>query len=172
MELEFDETIMGEHGFDDNTRVPCRRTTANSIITCPSCLETDQATMFAKISPEERRSCTELLERLNSAGRYGLSYETFKSSTSEAISAARMLTSAEKPLCYWVGYNHPVLVSWRHVRDWTVSIPSPKPKLIFPRRWINIKGERIEEIWNAALRAVIGTLIIRPGISLVRCNLY
>ncbi|KAF8526018.1 hypothetical protein BU17DRAFT_41424 [Hysterangium stoloniferum] len=168
LDVEFDESNLGEHGFDDSTRVPCRRTT-NGIITCPSCLKIDYATLFEKISPEQRRSCVELLERLTAAGRYGLSYETFSSrhSTSEAISAAAWrLSSAENPLCYWLGYSHPVLVSWRYVKDWTVSIPGPRPKFIFPRRWINIKGERMEEIWNAALRAVVGILIIRPGISL------
>ena len=78
------------------------------------------------------------------------------------------MTSHVDPLCYWVGYTHPVLVSRPHIAEWTVSIPGLTPRLVFPRRWLNIKGEKMSEVWNAGLRAVVGVLIARPGISQVR----
>jgi transcription factor C subunit 3 len=39
---------------------------------------------------------------------------------------------------------------------------------MFPRRWLDIKGEKVPDIWQAAIRAVMGTIIFRPGILQVR----
>ena len=79
----------------------------------------------------------------------------------------RRLTSSKYPLCYWVGYGHPVLVDRRHIQDWTVLLPGSPLHLVFPRRWLNIKGEIMEDIWAAGLRAVVGVLVNRPGIPQV-----
>lgn len=45
-------------------------------------------------------------------------------------------------------------------------VVSEEPRTrVFPRRWIDIRGDRIPNLWAAALRAVLGTLVFRPGIS-------
>ena len=78
------------------------------------------------------------------------------------------MTETSIPLLMWMGYsNKLVLVSTSHIRHWT-AIVSEEPALrVLPRRWVDIRGERIADIWDAGLKAVMGTLIFRPGITLV-----
>ncbi len=79
------------------------------------------------------------------------------------------MTDGPLPLLYWMGYSSPlVLVSAAHIRPWTVTLPSELQYSIFPRRWIDISGAKLMEVWGAAVRAVIGTIVLRPGISQVR----
>ena len=35
-------------------------------------------------------------------------------------------------------------------------------RLMMPRRWVNLQGETVTATWKAALRAVVGLLLIRP----------
>lgn len=62
-----------------------------------------------------------------------------------------------------------VLVSADHIRPWTVTIvDGDQPKaMVLPRRWLDIHGMRINDVWEAALRAVVGIILLRPGVSQV-----
>jgi hypothetical protein len=40
--------------------------------------------------------------------------------------------------------------------------------MVKPRRWIDVNGSQVPEIWEAGLRAVIGTIVSKPAISQVR----
>lgn len=35
----------------------------------------------------------------------------------------------------------------------------------FPRRWLDINGQRIGNLWKAACRAVVGVVVFHPGIA-------
>jgi transcription factor C subunit 3 len=64
-----------------------------------------------------------------------------------------------------MGYGSSLyLVSAVHITKWTVSVSSNPLTRVFPRRWLDITGARITEIWEAALKCVVGTVIFRPGI--------
>ncbi|KXN81127.1 hypothetical protein AN958_06081 [Leucoagaricus sp. SymC.cos] len=69
------------------------------------------------------------------------------------------------PLVYWTGYNSLVLVSAPFIKYWSTKISDTPLQRIFPRRWLDTEGRRIREFWEAALRAVLGLVIFRPGIS-------
>lgn len=85
--------------------------------------------------------------------------------------------AAAAPLAYWTGYAAVVLVSAGAIRPWTVTVyntesaDSPgsaeRKSMIFPRRWLDIYGRKLSEVWEAALRAVLGLVLLRPGISQV-----
>jgi hypothetical protein len=51
----------------------------------------------------------------------------------------------------------------------SASAPPPPPPLtrVFPRRWLDIWGGRIQPVWNAACHAVLGTVLLHPGITQV-----
>lgn len=86
----------------------------------------------------------------------------------------KQLHSLPIPLVYPVGYHTSVLVSAKHVSSFTIILPQtrreepPSISRCFPRRWFDIKGNRITEVWEAALRSVVGLVHLRPGISHVR----
>ena len=45
-----------------------------------------------------------------------------------------------------------------------------RKSMVFPRRWLDIYGRKLDEMWEAALRAVVGQILLRPGISQVRTS--
>ncbi|KAG1845522.1 hypothetical protein DFJ58DRAFT_800982 [Suillus subalutaceus] len=64
------------------------------------------------------------------------------------------MSQTSPPLILWVGYSAPVIVSCLHARSWTVEIIREPKALALPRRWLDIRGETIQETWDAALHAV------------------
>jgi hypothetical protein len=85
------------------------------------------------------------------------------------------LTEATPPLAYVLGYDQARIVSAFHLSEWTVQVTSPaadssqtRPKLVFPRRWLDIYGRVIESVWTMALRTVAGAFMYRPSMSEVR----
>jgi len=39
---------------------------------------------------------------------------------------------------------------------------------IFPRRWFDLTGKKALDVWESALKAVVGVVVFRPGVSQVR----
>ena len=77
------------------------------------------------------------------------------------------MTESSVPLLFWAGYATLVLVSSAYLKNWTVLVSESPARRIFPRRWLDISGVKIVNFWEAALRAVMGVIIFRPGISQV-----
>jgi transcription factor C subunit 3 len=74
---------------------------------------------------------------------------------------------AEVPQVYWAGYDSLVLVSAHHVARWSVVVSKDPLINEFPRRWLDIRGTKVADFWQAALRAVMGLVVFRPGITQV-----
>lgn len=77
------------------------------------------------------------------------------------------LTTAPIPLVFWAGYSSLVLVSSLFSKKWSVVISDNPLTRVYPRRWLDIVGIRVADYWDAALRAVMGVVIFRPGITQV-----
>lgn len=80
------------------------------------------------------------------------------------------LSKLDVPLIYFVGYSMAIAVSAKYIGRKVLALPLPnKPTVkIFPRRWLGIQGRRIAEIWEAALRATVGLIHLKPGLSQAR----
>jgi hypothetical protein len=87
------------------------------------------------------------------------------------LSIVKKLTESSVPLLFWAGYSTLVLVSSAYLKTWTVLASESPSTRIFPRRWLDISGLKIVDFWEAALRAVMGVIIFRPGISQVCLSL-
>lgn len=85
----------------------------------------------------------------------------------DLLDAVRELTKPIVPLIFWTGYASLSLVSALFVKSWSIKISESPVVRIFPRRWLDTQGHQIVEYWQAALRAVLGLVIFRPGISQV-----
>jgi oxalate---CoA ligase len=79
----------------------------------------------------------------------------------------RRVTESSFPLLFWSGYSSLVLVHSAYLQAWTVVIQEEPRMRMYPRRWFDITGSRIKDIWEAALKAVVGVILFRPGISQV-----
>lgn len=80
------------------------------------------------------------------------------------------LTALAPPPLFWAGYATPVLMAAEHLRSWTVMISENPLTRVLPRRWFGINGERIDDVWQAGLRAILGLVVFRPGISRVSAS--
>lgn len=82
----------------------------------------------------------------------------------------RMLNTSP-PLLVETGYSSIVLVSSMFLQPWTVIVSEDPRTRVFPRRWLDVVGAKVQDFWEAALRAVIGVIVFRPGVSQV-CTLF
>jgi oxalate---CoA ligase len=73
------------------------------------------------------------------------------------------------PPITFVGHSRPRVVCSHQSEAWTVTV-NEEPRInVLPRRWLDLRGIKVRETWRAALRAVIGTMVFRPGIPQVSC---
>ena len=84
------------------------------------------------------------------------------------MSIIERMTETSVPLLFWSGYSCAMLFSAVYLREWSVLISVEPQVRIFPRRWLGLVGEKVLDVWDAALKAVVGLVIFRPGISQVR----
>lgn len=78
-----------------------------------------------------------------------------------------LMTENEVPLLYWVGYSSVVLVSAQYISKWSIAVSDDPLINVLPRRWLDIQGTRVADFWRSALRAVMGLVVFRPGITQV-----
>ncbi|KAK0478540.1 hypothetical protein IW261DRAFT_1551813 [Armillaria novae-zelandiae] len=153
----------------DGSVACCRRLADNGVVDCTVCLDEQWASVSQTFSAEEMAVAHAILSIVGQAGGKGSSKivlaENTKTSTEALLSVIQRLVEPPLPLLYWVGYSSVYLVSAAHIKTWTVTLPSETLLNVFPRRWIDISGTKLVEVWEAALRAAIGTIVFRPGIS-------
>jgi hypothetical protein len=68
------------------------------------------------------------------------------------------------------GYAQPLLVSINHLGAWAVPVGQSQDgdeplAHVLPRRWLDIWGGQISTVWASAMRAVLGHVVLRPGIT-------
>ena len=84
-----------------------------------------------------------------------------------ALTALASLMDNPIPLVVLVGHSRSLAVCARQSVAWTVTV-SEEPRInVLPRRWLDLRGVKVWETWRAAMRAVIGVLVFRPGIRQV-----
>ncbi len=83
------------------------------------------------------------------------------------VSVLESLMDNTIPLVVRVGHVRSRIVCSRQSSPWTVVVVEEPRINVLPRRWLNPLGEKVRETWRAALRAVIGIVVFRPGVSQV-----
>ncbi|KAI0670210.1 hypothetical protein C8Q78DRAFT_1039662 [Trametes maxima] len=173
-QMQVDAVAAAEHGSRvDGELAFCRRR-SEGLVDCRACLDEAEALFLHELGQEERAVAENVLAVLRNAGSAGLPkqqvvahLEALPPPTAEAV-IQRMADTAI-PLVYWTGYSAVALVSATHIRPWAVTVPDPDNadvrSMVFPRRWLDIYGRKLREVWDAALRAVMGLILLRPGIS-------
>ncbi|KAH9081834.1 hypothetical protein EDB83DRAFT_588048 [Lactarius deliciosus] len=128
--------------------VACCRRYSDGLVNCDSCLNLALGGWFAQSNAKERESVEQ-------------------DDLECVISVLESLMDNVIPLVVRVGHVQPRIVLSSHSAPWTVVV-NEEPRInVLPRRWLNSTGEKVRETWHAALRAVIGTVVFRPGISQV-----
>ena len=74
--MELRGPSLEEHGLNSGLPAPCRKS-SKGIITCMACIGMEQSEMLTALEPEEKNLSLDIIEKLDRAGRHGLSYESF-----------------------------------------------------------------------------------------------
>ncbi|THU88448.1 hypothetical protein K435DRAFT_830546 [Dendrothele bispora CBS 962.96] len=147
----------------------CKQTTYKGVIDCSACLDESWVVRSATFTPAELELARLVLFLVGQAGEKGVTRQdllvNIKVPEEELLHVIGKMTEEPDPFLYWIGYNSSFLISSAHLRFWTVSVSEDPMVRVFPRRWLDIFGSKISEVWEAALKAVIGAVVFRPGIS-------
>lgn len=187
--------IIGHGKTSTGDRACCALLSAG-IVDCAECIDESSKKVY-DWTEEEQEATNRIIQVVEASGSGGLEIQRLVEASKNRLSSycqyslntriqtnpqidcmrlVEQLRSLPVPILYVVGYQASLLVSARHVTPWTITLPSMKRdeeqsrsiSKVFPRRWIDINGNRMTEVWEAALRAVIGHVHLRPGISHVR----
>jgi hypothetical protein len=180
------------HGKTTEGTVACCRQFSDGQVNCDSCLNAALKARALESNTTEQEMSRRIMNVLDKAGPAGLDISTlivsahvqFSSETrsnepyqtnttgeggcTEVLSALSSLMNNPIPLIVLVGHSRALVVSARHSGAWTVTVSEDPRMNVLPRRWLDMTGVKLRDTWRAALRAVIGTVVFRPGISQVR----
>lgn len=149
----------------------CRLRNISGLIDCTACLEGEWVEFNDSLIPEERDHARDVLNVVRKAGKQGagkaylLTELTATMTYRQLFSVVKKMTESAIPLLFWTGYSTVVLVSSAFLKHWTVAVSRNPMTRIFPRRWIDITASKVTDFWDAALKAVLGVVIFRPGIT-------
>ena len=85
------------------------------------------------------------------------------------IGVIHRLHTIREPLIYLSGYSSTIIVSAKYISRWALTLPGENTPItrVMPRRWLDLTGSRVRSVWEAGIRAVVGLIHLRPGISQV-----
>ncbi|KAJ6574623.1 hypothetical protein B0H19DRAFT_1124959 [Mycena capillaripes] len=163
------ETVADHGTTDDGSPACCKRVNEDSLVDCAACLEEEWGALYASVGHKERDEFQLILDTVTESGAKGITKTDLLAKTqisSDALLiAVRSLTECSVPLIFWAGYSSLVLVASSYLRPWTVLISADPMLRIFPRRWIDMAGSKVMDLWEAATRAVMGVLVFHPGVT-------
>lgn len=148
----------------------CKGRALNELIDCGTCLEDEWNVSI--LSEEENDLSRRIVDVVREAGADGLTKlqlrelkDSLNLTEIELFGIVHRLTDAPTPFLFWTGYNNIVIVHSTFLARWTVVVSDDPLTRSHPRRWYDINGCRVPGYWQAALRAVMGVVIFRPGIT-------
>jgi hypothetical protein len=102
----------------------------------------------------------------------------------DLIDLVQVFSASSPPLGFFSGFDQARFISSSHAASWAISIPTLPPssaedrdeekmmngaedgrEMVWPRKWLDLRGEVMERDFRRAVRCVCGWLITRPGIS-------
>ncbi|TFY76774.1 hypothetical protein EWM64_g7235, partial [Hericium alpestre] len=163
------DSAPGDHGKTMDDNAACCRESSEGVVDCEACLTAERASLTTRLNENDQRLGDLILARLQEAGSEGLTkmnlMEYLPGYTYDEIwTVVGKFLDSSIPLIHFTGYSYLVMVSASHIQPWTVIVSNEPLTRILPRRWLDIRGTKMADVWEAALRAVIGVIIFRPGI--------
>ncbi|PFH54764.1 hypothetical protein AMATHDRAFT_52646 [Amanita thiersii Skay4041] len=161
--------LASPHGCTEGPRRCCKGQVLNTLIDCDTCIEDEWASLASGLDEEDKCVGASIIQIVRDAGACGVTkavlQEAFNMKDCRMLTIIRRLTEPPVPILFWAGYNRLVLVSSTFLEKWSVVISENPFTRTFPRRWYDIAGSKIPDYWEAALRAVLGVVVFRPGIT-------
>ncbi|KAI6169347.1 hypothetical protein EDD17DRAFT_1518170 [Pisolithus thermaeus] len=145
----------------------CGLKTSHGLVNCSRCLAVSFSKFVTGLNQSDAELALCILERVKDSRSLGLTktmLPQFSGDPGQVLMLVQRMASLTPPVLIMTGYTTPVVVSSEHCALWTVTLSEDPLTRVLPRRWLDIRGSRVDELWTAALRSVVGTVILRPGI--------
>ncbi|KAH9486640.1 Transcription factor tau subunit sfc3 [Psilocybe cubensis] len=158
------------HGLSvENIPACCRRLTGQGLIDCAMCLGDAWSIFRISLSQDDQETADWVLDIVSQRRESGIKKGDLISLAGprdlRVAIVVNQMVEAEIPLIHWMGYDSLVLVSAQYLRKWTVVVSEEPFVNALPRRWLDIRGNRVADFWQSGLRAVMGLIVFRPGIT-------
>ncbi|KAH6916823.1 hypothetical protein BKA70DRAFT_313865 [Coprinopsis sp. MPI-PUGE-AT-0042] len=154
------------HGTAGELPACCRKSSNHGIVDCRACLEDSLRSLQEQLDEAQKSALSRLLSFVRGLGEEGCTKNDLMIGFDEhAFEALHKAYTTEVPLLHWVGYTSLRLIAAEYASRWTVITSQEPLQRTFPRRWLNIQGEKIGDFWQAALRAVCSLVVFRPGMA-------
>ncbi|PPQ63697.1 hypothetical protein CVT24_004277 [Panaeolus cyanescens] len=161
--------LSGDHGRSSENKDACCGLVSQGLVDCIACLHGAWWRLRNSLDGDIQSDAGWLIEMVKERGAEGLSKNELTALSETRASRiprlVSLLTEGSIPQLYWTGYETPVLVSAYFIGKWSVTTCGDTVTYVFPRRWLDIRGIKVPDYWQAALRAVVGLVVFRPGIS-------
>ncbi|KAG9314611.1 hypothetical protein JVU11DRAFT_5415 [Chiua virens] len=153
----------------DGEEAACILKTETGFINCSSCLNKAFSTFTSGLVQSDRDLARQIFDRARSLKEPGLGKSLCLSSEAgleqHSLWLAHRMTLTSPPILYWAYFNTPTLVAGDYCGAWSVVVSDDPLTLISPRRWLDLRGYRLDGAWETALQAVVGVVFQHPGIS-------
>ncbi|KAL4080394.1 hypothetical protein V8B97DRAFT_1863880 [Scleroderma yunnanense] len=154
-------------GTSDESIIACALKTSHGIVNCPRCLTVSLSKFTADLSQADAELARSILVSVKASESVGVAKSAlpqFSTCPGRILDLVQRMTSLSPPVLFWTGYVTPVLVASENCIPWTAIVSDHPITFVLPRRWLGVRGSRLNDFWMAALRAIVGTVILRPGI--------
>ncbi|KAL5495552.1 hypothetical protein ACEPAI_1015 [Sanghuangporus weigelae] len=159
-----------DHGKAASGDQACCSIRSDGVVDCLKCIE-DSRAQLNNWAERDRQIAESMLQLADNSEKRGISIEELKDHM-DYVSGAfdsilHSLHTLRVPLLYLTGYNSTIVVSAKYTNAWTVTLPGSSAPVsrILPRRWLDLNGNLVKTVWESGLRAVVGLIHLRPGIS-------
>ncbi|KAI5123716.1 hypothetical protein M0805_000310 [Coniferiporia weirii] len=161
-----------DHGLSINGDKACCHKLVEGVIDCLKCIE-DATAQLSSWSDEDKLIAHSIMEHVENRTTLGIEVDELKAALRTeyagdlSATVIYRLYKHQVPILYFVGYSSSVIISAKYVGPRTVTLTGVNQSVrkMFPRRWLDITTGRTLEVWDAALRAVMGLIHMRPGMS-------
>ncbi|KAF9056480.1 hypothetical protein BJ165DRAFT_1433822 [Panaeolus papilionaceus] len=159
----------GDHGRTYENKPACCGRVSQGLVDCTACLEEAWRKLQVSLDEIVQNDAVWLLQTVKERGSAGISKSELRELSRlwecRIPALVAHLSEGPVPQLYWSGYDRPVLISANFIAKWSVTVCNDPLTRVFPRRWLDIRGAKVADYWQAALRAVMGLVIFRPGIT-------
>lgn len=145
----------------------CGLRSSHGLVNCSRCLTISFSKFVAGLDQSDAELAVCILERVKDSKSLGVTktmLPQFSVDPGQVLMLVQRMASLTPPVLIMTGYTAPVVVSSEHCAPWTVTLSEDPLTCVLPRRWLDVRGSRVDELWTAALRSVVGTVVLRPGI--------
>ncbi|KAF9243844.1 hypothetical protein BU15DRAFT_86274 [Melanogaster broomeanus] len=147
----------------------CTLTISSGLVNCTGCIDATFSRFVSGLSQSDGELARRTFSYVRASKETGVSKATClgmeAGSQQRILDIVEKMTSTSPPVLFWTCYDTPTLVSSDYCDLWSVILSNEPLTFVFPRRWLDLRGYKLDSAWSAALRAVVGVVFLHPGLS-------